>query len=56
MTNGGAAQLGGMLVVPAGGGGTFFGGWLITKLGLSRTRIVLMCCICLLYTSDAADE
>ena len=43
ISNGVAAQLVGLIVVPAGGGGTFFGGWLIKRLNLSRHGIILMC-------------
>jgi len=42
LTTAGAAQLFGLMIVPAGGGGTFFGGWLIKKLKLTRTKIVVM--------------
>lgn len=42
LTTAGAAQLFGLMIVPAGGGGTFFGGWLIKKLKLTRTKTVLM--------------
>ena len=34
----------GLIAVPAGGGGTFFGGWLIKRLKLNRSRILFMCC------------
>jgi len=43
LSNGLAAQLVGLIVVPAGGGGTFFGGWLIKRLNLGRHGIILMC-------------
>jgi len=43
LSNGLAAQIVGLIIVPAGGGGTFFGGWLIKKLGMSRHSIILMC-------------
>lgn len=35
----------GIIAVPSGGGGTFFGGWIIKRLSLHRTRILLMCSI-----------
>jgi len=43
LSNGLAAQIVGLIIVPAGGGGTFFGGWLIKKMNMSRHRIILMC-------------
>eukprot|EP00092_Neocalanus_flemingeri_P093922 GFUD01119394.1.p1 GENE.GFUD01119394.1~~GFUD01119394.1.p1 ORF type:complete len:688 (+),score=130.10 GFUD01119394.1:137-2200(+) len=42
-SNGLAAQIVGLILVPAGGGGTFFGGWFIKKLDMSRHTIILMC-------------
>lgn len=43
LSNGLAAQVVGLIIVPAGGGGTFFGGWLIKKFNMSRHSIILMC-------------
>lgn len=43
LSNGLAAQIVGLIIVPAGGGGTFFGGWLIKKFNMSRHSIILMC-------------
>ncbi|XP_023328222.1 solute carrier organic anion transporter family member 4A1 isoform X2 [Eurytemora carolleeae] len=45
LSNGFSAQLVGLIAVPAGGGGTFFGGWLIKRLKLNRSRILFMCCL-----------
>jgi len=45
LSNGLAAQIVGLIIVPAGGGGTFFGGWIIKKLNLNRHKIILMCCL-----------
>jgi len=45
LPNGLAAQIVGLIVIPAGGGGTFLGGWLIKKLNLSRQNIIFMCFI-----------
>jgi len=50
LSNGLAAQIVGLIIVPAGGGGTFFGGWLIKKLNMSRHSIILMCFISQLLT------
>ena len=50
ISNGVAAQLVGLIVVPAGGGGTFFGGWLIKRLNLSRHGIILMCLLSQMIT------
>jgi len=50
ISNGVAAQLVGLIVVPAGGGGTFFGGWLIKRLDLSRHGIILMCLLSQMIT------
>ena len=52
-----SAQLVGILVVPSGAVATFFGGWIIKRLRLSRARILgLVClvqavntCLCLLF-------
>eukprot|EP00092_Neocalanus_flemingeri_P074323 GFUD01091869.1.p1 GENE.GFUD01091869.1~~GFUD01091869.1.p1 ORF type:complete len:690 (-),score=109.23 GFUD01091869.1:36-2105(-) len=43
LSNGLAAQIVGLIIVPAGGGGTFFGGWIIKKRNMSRHTIILMC-------------
>jgi len=45
ITIGSASQLGGLILVVAGGGGTFLGGWITKKLELKRTSIILMCCL-----------
>lgn len=31
------------MAIPGGGGGTFLGGFIIKKLRLNRTKIILMC-------------
>ncbi|KAM8774747.1 solute carrier organic anion transporter family member 4A1 [Rhynchonycteris naso] len=41
-----AATLFGYLVVPAGGGGTFLGGFFVNKLKLRGSRIIKFCLIC----------
>ena len=38
-----AAQLVGLIAVPAGGLGTFLGGWVIKRFNLDRGKIILMC-------------
>ena len=43
LSNGQAAQLVGLIVVPAGGLGTFLGGWVIKRFNLDRGKIILMC-------------
>merc|ERR1712083_362128 len=45
LSGGQAGQLVGLLVVPAGGGGTFIGGWIIKKFELDRGKILLMCAL-----------
>lgn len=46
ITIGFASQLAGLMLVVAGGGGTFLGGWIIKKMEMKRTSIILMCCLC----------
>ena len=41
LSNGLAAQIVGMIVVPAGGLGTFLGGWAVKRFKLTRNRIIL---------------
>jgi len=43
LSGGVAAQLVGLMAIPGGGGGTFLGGFIIKKLRLNRTKIILMC-------------
>ena len=43
LSTGLAAQIVGLIVVPAGGGGTFLGGWIIKRFSLSRHSIILSC-------------
>lgn len=45
LSSGAAAQLLGLVVVPAGGLGTFAGGWLIHRLALTRSQIIRLCII-----------
>jgi organic anion transporter 4A len=45
LSSGTAAQLMGLVVVPAGGLGTFIGGWAIHRLGLTRSQIIKMCVV-----------
>ena len=40
---GGAAQLVGLVSVAAGAGAILLGGWLVKRLGLTRTRMLLLC-------------
>ena len=42
LTNGLAAQIVGMIVVPAGGLGTFLGGWVVKRFKLTRNQIILL--------------
>jgi len=46
LSSGTAAMLVGLIVVPAGGGGTFLSGWLIKKLNMSRHSIIMLCIMC----------
>ena len=40
----GAAQLVGVLVVPAGAAATLLGGWLVRRLRLARHQLLAACC------------
>ena len=42
LSNGLAAQIVGLIVVPAGGLGTFLGGWAVKRFRLTRDRIILL--------------
>ena len=42
LSNGVAAQIVGLIVVPAGGLGTFLGGWAVKRFRLTRNRIILL--------------
>ncbi|XP_048464370.1 solute carrier organic anion transporter family member 4A1 [Rhincodon typus] len=44
-----AATLFGYLVVPAGGGGTFLGGFIVNKLKLRCAGIIKLCLICTIF-------
>ena len=45
LSNGLSAQIVGLIVVPAGGLGTFLGGWAIKKFNLTRNGIIAWCIV-----------
>lgn len=45
-----AAMIVGLLVVPAGGGGTFFGGFLSKRLRLTRSGVIKLWIFCQIFT------
>ena len=50
LSKGKAAQVVGMIVVPAGGLGTFLGGWIVKRFQLTRSKIILMFIVIQLIT------